>query len=56
MSVERTFVCQSHPCSGEREGMEPCSFTVHDAEWVVPPDTCPWGYGKPEGCTFEEKE
>jgi hypothetical protein len=33
----------------------PCRFTVHDAEGICVPDTCPWGYGEKTICDFEEE-
>jgi len=54
MSVDRIFMCKSHPCSPELPGATACRLTVHDTcDESCTPHTCPWGYGK---TTFEEVE
>ncbi|MBD3388161.1 MAG: hypothetical protein GF414_04425 [Candidatus Altiarchaeales archaeon] len=59
MSADRTFRCKSHPCCPcpkYPEKFKPCRVTVHDAEDIEPPDTCPWGWSKAEACEFIEEE
>ena len=54
-AIDRVFKCKHHPCT-DKVLENPCTFTVHDAEGICVPDTCPWGWGDKTAVEFEEVE